>query len=145
MVLVPMPEAGDRELLLSAREGKLVGNMLAAMGLGPESTYLAAALPCHLPEPDWPGLARDGLGAVLLHHLSLARPERLLVLGNCILPLLGHGSAQAPAAVTQTSIQSGETRKVVPTLVGIAPGLLLDNARQRALLWRRWLDWTDAD
>src|SRR3990167_7835686 len=53
MVLVPMPEAGDGGRLLAGPQGKLVGNMLAAMGIGEDAAYLAAALPRHASHPDW--------------------------------------------------------------------------------------------
>jgi len=145
MVLVPMPEPEDGERLLAGREGALVGNMLAAMGIGEDAAYVAAALPRHMAEPDWRALDGEGLGAVLLHHLALARPERLLVLGRNILPLLGHDPAQSPAAIKETAIQGAAAQMLVPTLAGFAPGRLLENARQRALLWRRWLDWTDGE
>lgn len=145
MVLVPMPEAADGDTLLSGKEGLLVANMLAAMGIAPGEAYLAAALPRHMAQPDWADLARLGLGAILLHLLGLVRPRRLLVLGRGILPLLGHDPAQSPAAIKQTSIQAAAGNLAVPTLAGFAPDRLLDNPRQRALLWRQWLDWTETD
>ena len=143
MVLVPMPEAGDRDTLLSGTEGKLVANMLAAMGLAADAAYLAAALPRHMAQPDWDSLESAGLSAILRHHVTLVRPQRLLVLGHGILPLLGHDRAQASAAIKETVI-GGPATKPVPTLVGVAPDRLLGNARQRALLWRQWLEWTNA-
>src|SRR6185312_13091102 len=95
MILVPMPEEGDRERLLSGAQGTLIGNMLEAMGIGEDAAYLAAALPRHARHPDWDELAGRGLGKVVIHHVNLARPKRLLILGRAMLPLLGHGSAQA--------------------------------------------------
>jgi len=144
MILVPMPESDDRQRLLCGKEGNLVASMIAAMGLGPESVYLASALPGHMADPDWPDLAQRGLGAVLRHHVALVGPERLLVLGRGIPPLLGHDPAQGSAAIKKTAIQAGSRAWEVPTLAGFAPDRLLQNARQRASLWRRWLDWTDA-
>lgn len=141
MIVVPMPEAQDSQELLSGVEGKLLASLLAALGLDIDAIYLASALPRYMAEPDWAGLDRAGLGAVLLHHLALARPERLLVLGRSILPLLGHDPAQGHATINQTAIQGTQ----VPTLAGVAPARLLENARQRAMLWRKLLDWTDAD
>jgi DNA polymerase len=109
------------------------------MGLAPEQIYLAAALPRHTPLPDWERLAADGLGEILLHHIRLAEPQRLIVLGMRILPLLGHDPAQAAPAVSELTIQG----RAVPMLTSYAPDRLLGNARQRAALWQRWLDWTD--
>jgi len=138
MLLVPMPEAEDRDSLLSGREGRLLASLATAMGLAPEQVYLAAALPRHTPVPDWERLATDGVGEVLLHHIRLADPRRLIVLGTRILPLLGHDPAQAAPAVSELAIHES----AVPMLTSYAPERLLGNARQRAGLWQRWLDWT---
>jgi DNA polymerase len=139
MIVVPMPEADDRDTLLSGAHGRLLANIVRAMGLTPEEVYLAAALPRHMALPAWSDLAVNGLGDVLRHHISLAAPRRLLVLGSDILPLLSHDSAQAPPAVSEIEIQGRE----LPLLSSYAPGRLLDHARLRADLWRRWLEWTD--
>ena len=73
------------------------------------------------------------------HLIGLLRPKRLLVFGHSILPLLGHGPAQGAPAVSELAIQ-GQT---VPLLSTYAPERLLENARLRAGLWQRWLEWTD--
>ena len=138
MMLVPMPEAEDRDTLLAGPQGRLLASIATAMGIAPEAVYLASALPSHMPEPDWQGLADDGLGEIVLHHIALAAPQRLIVLGTRILPLLGHAPAQAAPAVSELAIQSGH----MPLLTSYAPERLLGNARQRAGLWQCWLDWT---
>jgi DNA polymerase len=139
MLLVPMPEAEDRDSLLSGPEGRLLASLAMAMGLASEAIYLAAALPRHTALPDWEQLRAEGLGEVLLHHIRLAEPKRLIVLGTRILPLLGHDPAQAAPGVSELAIQARE----VPLLATYAPERLLGNAKQRAALWQRWLDWTD--
>ena len=139
MLLVPMPEADDGDTLLSGREGRLLASLAHAMALAPEQVYLAAALPRHTSLPDWERLSAEGLGEILLHHIRLADPQRLIVLGMRILPLLGHDPAQAAPAVSELTIQG----RAVPMLTSYAPDRLLANARQRAALWQRWLDWTD--
>jgi hypothetical protein len=141
MFLVPMPEPDDREQLLAGPVGRLLGSLATAMGHAPEQVYLASALPRCTPHPDWDRLAADGLGEVVLHHLTLAAPQRLIVLGQRILPLLGHDPAQAAPAVGEIAIQP----RPVPFLAAISPEALLGNGRQRAGLWRRWLEWTDGD
>jgi DNA polymerase len=139
MLLVPMPEAADSTTLLSGSEGRLLASLATAMGLSPDEVYIAAALPRHTPLPDWERLGAEGLGEVLLHHIGLANPQRLIVLGTRILPLLGHDPAQAAPAVSELAIHEA----AVPMLTSYAPERLLGNARQRAALWQRWLDWTD--
>lgn len=135
LVLVPMPEAGDSEQLLSGKQGQLVSAMLRAMGIAPDAAYIAAALPRHTPVPDWEGLTAAGLGRVLLHHLALAAPRRLLVLGQDVLPLLGLEKRRGVGNLPLT--ESG-----LPLLASLAPEILLGTPRARADLWRRWLDWT---
>ena len=138
MMLVPMPEADDRDTLLAGPEGRLLASLVTAMELSPAAVYFASALPRHMPLPDWNGLAASGHGHILAHHIELAQPERLMVFGRSILPLLGHDPAQAAPLPAEFAIQG----RKLPLLVSYAPGRLLANARQRAGLWRRWLDWT---
>ncbi len=135
LVLVPMPEQGDSQQLLSGKHGQLVAAMLRAMGIAPDAAYIAAALPRHTPVPDWEGLQTAGLGEVLRHHLALAAPRRVLVLGQDVLPLLG---LEKRRGVGNLPLADG----VSPLLASLAPDILLGNPRARADLWRRWLDWT---
>ncbi|MBA4355151.1 MAG: hypothetical protein C0409_10705, partial [Novosphingobium sp.] len=91
MVLVPMPSADDADALLDGRAGRLLDAMLSSMGIARAETYVASALPAHVPMPDWEALRAAGLGDVLLHHIALAAPKRLLILGaSGISALLGH-------------------------------------------------------
>lgn len=135
MVLVPMPEAQDTDSLLSGPHGTLVANMLRAMQIAPDKAYIASALPAHQPHADWAALQAAGLGALLLHHITLAAPRRLLVLGNDILPLLGLEKRQG---VRQLPLNG----TVVELLASVGPDNLLGHAKARANLWRHWLDWT---
>jgi DNA polymerase len=97
--------------------------------------------PRHTPLPDWDGLAARGHGDVLQHLLALARPQRLIVFGRSILPLLGHTPAQGAPVVSELAIQG----RALPLLATYAPENLLKSARERAGLWQRWLEWTDMD
>lgn len=135
MVLVPMPEADDADRLLSAQQGRLVTNMLRAMGIAEDAACIAAALPRHTPSPDWDGLARTGLGAVLRHQITLAAPQRLLLLGQNLPPLLG--LAKRPGAAM---LEVGPA--TIPCFASFAPDVLLAHASRRADLWRGWLEWT---
>ncbi len=104
MVLVPMPEQGDAERLLTGPQGRLVGNMLGAMGIAESAAYLASALPRHARHPDWQALAARELGQIVNHHVRLVSPKRLLVLGRAMLPLFGHDPAQAGAKPREIAI-----------------------------------------
>jgi len=133
MVLTAMPEAEDRDSLLSGPQGRMLGNVLRAMGLDPNAAYLASALPSHVTLPDWDDLSSAGLGTVIAHHVGLARPQRVLLLGSKLPALLGHDPAAPPEAFAAI----GDTA----TLATFSPDRLLDHARQRARLWKRLCQW----
>lgn len=140
-IIVPMPEETDNDALLSGPQGRMLAAMVAALGMPLDDIYFAAALPRHMPLPDWTGMAQAGLGKVLRHHISLAAPKRLLVLGRDVLPLLQHDPAQSAPAANEIPIQGGEA----PLLASYQPARLLQRAQWRAGLWQRLLDWTDGD
>ena len=139
MIVVPQPEAGDSDSLLSGPQGRLLGAMLRAMGLASEDVYLASALPRHTPLADWEGLAAGGLGTALARHVSLAAPQRLLAFGNTILPLLGND----PPLSAHPSRQFNHEGRSIPLLV--ARDLeSLERWTWKARFWRDWLAWVDA-
>ena len=139
MVLVAEPEADDRETLLSGPLGRFLDAMLAAMDIAPESTYRASILPRNTPLADWNAAARSGMGEVALHHIGLAAPERLIVFGRNILPLLGHDPAQNPASLQKINHQDWS----IPVIAGWDLAALLSRTKARAAFWQRWLDWTE--
>lgn len=138
LVLVTMPEHGDRERLLAGPQGALVAGFLRAAGIAEQACYCASLLPTHVALPDWEALGRVGLGEVLAHHLALAAPQRVLALGRNILPLLGHDQAQGPAQVT---LGQGNSSRV-PVLAAPGPDELLRSAPRRKRLWESWLEWS---
>lgn len=138
MVLVATPEQEDTERLLSGPQGRLLDAIRDALGWRADEVYLASALPSHDPLPDWPALAGTRLGAAALHHVSLVAPERVLVLGANVLPLLGHGMAIKPEFLPDIN---HETRRF-PVLAELDLAALLAQPRLKAGLWGRLLEWT---
>lgn len=138
MVLVEHPEREDGERLLSGPGGALLDAFLQAAGIDPQSVYFASALPRCTPLPDWPQLKRDGLGEVVAHHIALVCPERVILLGTNISPLLDHDPAQTGQFLPIVNHERGTVAVLV------APGLEALRARpgRKAALWGRWLDWT---
>ena len=136
MLLTPMPEAEDRDALLSGPQGVMLANIARALSIAPEQTYFASALPAHMTLPDWDGLHAEGLGTALTRHVELAKPERVILFGSKLPMLLGHDPSSPPELFNEIA--------GVPALATFAPDRLLDHKRQRARLWQRLLDWTAA-
>lgn len=138
MILAPFPEHMDRDRLLSGPDGKLLDQFVTACGLNEENVYWSSALPCHTPGADWSPQANEAIRDALLHHVSLVRPQRLLVLGFVILPLLGHDSPQAPA-VSQIFNHQGAT---IPMLAVRRLPAAASQPRWKSALWQAWLEWS---
>ena len=135
MVLVPQPETGDSDQLLSGPQGRLLGNILAAMGLDESAVYIASALPCHTPMADLALLAAGGMDAVTAHHISLVRPDRVIAFGTGLSPMLtdvnlktlshnNYGNANLP-------VMMSETLEAITEL-----------PRLKVRFWRRWMEWS---
>jgi uracil-DNA glycosylase family 4 len=134
LIVVDMPEAEDRAsgALLSGEVGALFDRMLGAIGLGRETVYLLPFAPARptsgrIGEPD---LAQ--LSPLLLHHLALASPRRLLLLGDAPVQALLHRPA-AQARETVHMIEIGASQ--VPTVASIHPRLVHLKRDYRALAW----------
>lgn len=139
MILVIAPEEADARSLLSGSQGKLLDAFLRAAGLERDNIYLAAILPRHAPIIDGAALASAGYDKVLMHHIGLVDPKRLLVFGKNILPLLGHEAAQESVALQNIK---HDDRKI-PLLIAEGLDSMRAMPRLKAKFWRNWLDWTD--
>ena len=135
MVLVAEPEAGDTDRLLSGAQGKLLDAMLSAMGFVAGEAYVASCLPRHTPLADWTGLAQDGLGNVMRHHVSLVAPQRLFVLGGNILPLLGNDLPNS----AQRSPEFNHEGLSIPMFAGPDLATMLARPGAKARIWHDWL------
>ncbi len=137
MLLVPEPEREDGEVLLSGPQGRLLEAMLAAMGIDPDATYLASALPRHTPMADWDAVRASGMGEVLCRHVALAAPKCLIVLGGNILPLLGNDLPNKPDVSRQ--FKHGDL--TVPILATRELSAMVERPRWKAAFWQSWLEW----
>lgn len=143
MVLVPQPEAADTTRLLSGPQGRLLANILAAMGLDESEAYVAAALPCHMPMADLAALAAGGMDAVTAHHVGLVAPRRLIVFGTALAPLLSPlpgagGLSPGEPGLQVVNHKAGKT----PVLLSETLEAMLDMPRLKARFWRRWMEWS---
>ncbi len=146
MVLVLAPEDGDKEQLLSGPQGRLLANMLAAMGFAAQEVYYASALTRPTPMADTAAIAHEGMAEVLALHIKLAAPEQVLALGSNIPPLLGHAAAQdAPRSEKNNHTSASDNNPSEPLtklLVSESLESLMASPRLKARFWRRWIEWS---
>lgn len=138
MVLVPAPEAGDAETLLSGPQGRLLANILAAMGLDESEVYIASALPTHTPMADLAALAAGGLDAVTALHVSLVAPQKLLALGAGLGAMLGANNSLGEQPLREINHGGCKT----PAMVSETLDAMMDMPRLKARFWRRWMEWS---
>jgi DNA polymerase len=135
MVLVPQPEAGDSEHLLSGPQGRLLENILAAMGLDESAVYIAAALPAHTPMADLSALAAEGMDAVTIHHIGLVAPERLIAFGTGLGAMLGTSDDHPLREINHAG-------RKIPATLSETLDALMEMPRLKARFWRRWTEWS---
>ncbi len=135
MVLVPQPEEHDRDSLMEGPQGRLLGNILAAMGLDDNAVYLAAALPCYTPMADLAAIGAGGMDAVVAHHIALAQPKRVLVLGTGLAAMLGAHDNQPLREINHSAGK-------VPVMVSETLDAMMDMPRLKARFWKRWIEWS---
>ncbi|NVD43926.1 hypothetical protein [Qipengyuania atrilutea] len=139
MIVIPHPNETDRARLLEGPAGAFLTSMLAAMGLAKESVYLASVLPRYTPLPDWDAESARGLGSLARHHIVLAKPERVLLLGRFLLPVIVDKEVSDVRAPFE--LEAGSAK--IPLLAAQPLGALARSAQRRRRFWESWLDWTD--
>lgn len=84
MILVDMPESGDADagLLLSGDLGRLFDRVLAAIGRDRASVYLAAICPARPASGRIAPATTAALVRAARHHVALAAPKVLLLMGK---------------------------------------------------------------
>ncbi|MEY4720288.1 MAG: hypothetical protein RIQ46_13 [Pseudomonadota bacterium] len=135
MILVAHPERDDGERLLCGPQGKLLDAFLGAAGIAPERAYVASALPRHTPHADWAEAQARGLGLALARHIALVAPERLIVFGGNILPLLGNDLPNSADSLRR--FNQGDLS--VPLLAERDLAAFVERPRGKSGLWQRWL------
>lgn len=135
MVLVPHPEPQDSDRLLSGPQGRLLDNILAAMGLDGDAVYIASALPSHTPMADLGALAAGGMDAVTVHHVGLVAPARVLAMGNGLAAMLG-------ASPDQPLREINHAGRNTPAIASETLDALMEMPRLKARFWRRWMEWS---
>lgn len=135
MILTDMPDPADMGagLLFADRTGALLDAMLRAIGLGRDDVYLAAMAMARPPG----GLidAADTLHLIdrMRAQVALARPARLLLLGDrTIRAFLPTGDGGSADALRPFNHEGG----TVPVTATFHPRLLLTQPAAKAECWR---------
>jgi len=135
MVLTDVPELDDvREgALLGGAVGGYLDRMLAALKLDRSVVYLAALAPARPPGGRLQaGAASDLLTEIVRHHIALAAPKRLWLLGQAASrAVIG---VEPPAASGQLHfVKYNDT--MVPAIATTHPRVLLDRPQFKKAVW----------
>jgi DNA polymerase len=134
MILTDMPTSDDctANTLLSGEAGRLFDRMLAAIGRDRNSVYLAALSCLRSPDGRFTTGAAQSCATLARHHVGLAAPRALLLLGDAVSKaLLGLPMAQARGRWHEVAVYGG----TVPALVTIPPTYLLNLPAAKAHAW----------
>jgi uracil-DNA glycosylase len=130
MVMVDMPSADGT--LLGGEAGAMFDRMLAAIGRGRDTIYLASLVPTLVPTGTIDANSAARLGEIARHHVGLVAPRALLLFGDlCGKALLGLAVAEGRARWHQIVTPAGP----IKTLVTIRPEKLVDRPEFKRFVW----------
>lgn len=129
---MPEPEDGAQDELLSGTTGRLLDNMLAAIGRDRASAYIASLAPARpatgLPDP----ALQAELGRIARHHVALAAPRVLLLLGDATTrAFTGMSLAEGRGSIHAINLDRG----TVPAIATFHPRFLLKQPACKADAW----------
>lgn len=129
---MPAPEDCTAGVLLSGEAGRLFDRMLAAIGRDRGSIYLASLSSVRSPDGRFSQAAASQCAALARHHIALAAPRAVLLMGSaCSNLLTGHVPAQARGRWHEISTKSGNFK----ALVTMPPSYLLDQPKAKPMAW----------
>lgn len=134
MVLIDMPAAEDFAAgqLLSGEAGRLFDRMMAAIGRDRSSLYLASLSPLRSPDGRFPEAAARSAAAIARHHIALAQPRAVLLMGGAAARVLtGEPAVQARGRWHAIQTKSGSFK----ALVTLPPSYLLEQPKGKPLAW----------
>ncbi|VXD03597.1 uracil-DNA glycosylase family protein [Sphingomonas sp. 8AM] len=134
MVFVDCPERDDRELLMEGEVGRLFERMLAAIGRTRADTALASVCVRRPTTGRVPRETEARLGEIARHHVALAAPKRLLVMGDAASrAILTMNVADARGRFHTLNHKNGTVTQVVASH---HPRFLLDRPTAKAEAWK---------
>lgn len=134
-IVTDMPEPGDAEasMLLSGDAGQLFDRMLAAIGLDRSRVYCLPLCPGRPPTGRLSPSALTRLGDIARHHLTLAAPQRVWLLGQATSQaLLGEDATTTP---DKMGADMKHVAEGLPCIASLHPRLLLQTPQRKAAVW----------
>jgi DNA polymerase len=135
MVVCDMPDIadGDQGALLSGEAGQLFDAMLRAIGIAREHVYIAALAAIRPPGGMMTDSDEAALAMRMRHHIRLADPQGLLLLGErTSRALTATGTSEKGHALRSVNHEGGR----VPAVAIRHPRFLLKQAGAKADSWR---------
>jgi uracil-DNA glycosylase len=134
MLMTDMPtiEDCDAGAIFSGEVGRLFDRMLAAIGRDRNSVYLASLSCLRSPSGAFNAADSRNCAALARHHIGLAAPRALLLLGDtCVKAMLGMSVMQARGRWHQISTHAGD----IAAMATFHPSYLLDRPAAKAQAW----------
>ena len=134
MLLIAWPEIDDQRAgaLFTGAEGKLLDAMLRAIGMVRGDCYLASLAVTRPPGGRCDDTEAAELDRLLRHHLRLARPGRLLLIGSDIVRIAAQQTlADARGRLLDVNQDGGKVEAVAIA----SPAMLLARPAQKAAAW----------
>ena len=126
---MPTPEDVASGQPIAGQAWELTERMLAAIGFDSEQAYVASLTCFHSPGTRLAGKDLDACADIARRHVALAKPKRLLLLGDATCrALLGK-----PLTAARGHVHKIEGVRAVATF---HPRFLLDRPSNKALAWR---------
>lgn len=135
MVLLDLPEVEDSasEMLMSGPAGRLLDRMLLAIGRSRATVHLATLAVARPAAGQIPGESEAQLAEIALHHVGVAAPKSLLLLGQAASrALLGTDGWSGRGGLRTVNHSGG----IIPALASLHPRFLLERPAAKAEAWK---------
>jgi uracil-DNA glycosylase len=134
MLLTDMPDQEDLATgtLIAGAAGRLLDGMLGAIGRDRASAYIASLAPGRPATGKIGEKLEEELGRIARHHIALARPRAVLMIGDAtIRALTGMSLAPARGKIHSVNLADG----TLPAVATFHPRFLLQHPALKADAW----------
>jgi DNA polymerase len=135
MIVTDMPESGDCDAgaLLTGDAGRLFDRMLAAIGHDRGSVYLVSLCIARSVTGQVPREIEEKLAELARHHVALAAPKRVLLLGQTVSrAILGADAGTGRGRLQPVNYQGGQSEAVAT----YHPRFLITKPAAKADAWK---------